>query len=181
MEPNPHTPRPRFRTLPKNEHAGAPRAVPRRAASDATLPPTPMSAPPATARQVEPPPLFGVRILREGVRSSVMRPSTSLSSAVERPRLPSGLPTGWTERTFAAFWGVTPEAFDLFKRLFIGFRVYHGRLHGVFRKVAARLSVDNDVVDRPRASRLAAFLSVCRFAESFRVEAFSREQNSLGV
>lgn len=181
MEPNPHTPRPRLRTMPTNEHAGAPRAVPRRAAIDAALPPTPRPAPPAPSRQVGPPPLFGVRILREGVCLSVMRPSTSLSSDVERPLLPSVLPTGWTERTFAAFCGVTPEAFALFKRLFIGFRVYHWRLHGVFRNVSARLSVDNDVVDRPRASRLAAFLSVCRFAESFRVEAFSREQNSLGV
>jgi len=171
MEPNPHTPRPRFRTLPTNEHAGAPRAVPRRAASDATLPPTPRPAPPATAQQVEPPPLFGVRILREGVRSSVMRPSTSLSSAVERPRLPSGLPTGGTERPFAPFWGVTPEAFALSNRLFMGFCVYYRRLCGVFRKVAARSSprsgVDDDVVHRLCARSTTAALLVCRLAEPF--------------
>lgn len=115
MEPNPHTPRPRFRTLPKNEHAGVPRAVPRRGASGGAPPPTPRTGPgPAE---------------RTGGRAAL--------DAFD------GFTNDLTDGEIGGFrlrWGVTPESFALSNRLFMGFCVYYRRLCGVFRKVAARSS-----------------------------------------
>ena len=115
MDPKPHTPRPRFRTLPKNEPAGVPRAGPRRGASGGAPPPTPRTGPgPAE---------------RTGGRAAL--------DAFD------GFTNDLTDGEIGGFrlrWGVTPESFALSNRLFMGFCVYYRRLCGVFRKVAARSS-----------------------------------------